>query len=98
MASEKVIVRLTSATVEVLETLVKSGEFPNLSEVMLKAVEEFIARRFTVEEIAAVLEGSGLDDLDPDCFSDRDDDGSDLDSAVRTAVSAYVKERMDGKR
>ncbi|NLU45990.1 MAG: hypothetical protein GXX87_03510 [Euryarchaeota archaeon] len=96
-SAEKVIIRLTSDTVEVLETLIRSGDFPNLSEIMMKAVEEFIDSRFTAEDIVNVLDGSERESFSPDQFTDPSD-GADLDTAVRTAVSTYIKNRMDGKK
>lgn len=97
-STERVVVRLTPDTIAVLDTLVQSGEFSSLSDVIMGAIKDFISKKFTAEEISKVLEElPNKKIIDPESLMESGTP-TDMDAAVRAAVGNYVRNRMDGQR
>jgi Arc/MetJ-type ribon-helix-helix transcriptional regulator len=97
-STERVAIRLTPDTIAVLDTLVQSGEFPTLSDVIMGAIGEFINDRFTAEDISKILEElSNKKTVSPESLMDSGAP-TDMDAAVRAAVGNYVRNRLDGQR
>ncbi len=94
-STERVALRLTSETVVVLETLVDSGEFSDIHDVLMAALSEFISRRFKAEDIRRILDSfSNKASVDPESLMVAEKQ-SDLDEVVRAAVGNYVRSRME---
>ncbi len=97
-STERVAIRLTPDTIAVLDTLVQSGEFPTLSDVIMGAIGEFINDRFTAEDISKILEElPNKKTVSPESLMDSGAP-TDMDAAVRAAVGNYVRNRLDGQR
>ncbi len=97
-STERVAIRLTPDTIAVLDTLVQSGEFPTLSDVIMGAIGEFINDRFTADEISKILEElPNKKIVSPESLMDSGTP-TDMDAAVRAAVGNYVRNRLDGQR
>lgn len=93
--TERVTVRLTSDTIAVLETLIKTGEFSSMSDIAMAALREFIDSRFKAEDIHKILEdASKRDKISPESLI-ASTDSSDLDEAIKTAVSEYIRDRVE---
>jgi Arc/MetJ-type ribon-helix-helix transcriptional regulator len=93
--TERVAVRLTPDTVAVLDTLVRSGEFSSMSDVVMAALREFIDSRFKAEDIHRILEdASKKKAIDPESLI-APSDTADLDEAIKAAVSGYVRDRIE---
>ncbi|MDY0293081.1 MAG: CopG family transcriptional regulator [Candidatus Methanomethylophilaceae archaeon] len=91
---ERVTVRLPAETLQVLMSLVDSGQYPNISDVIRTAVDEFIDARFTPENISKItvdLPRSKVVELESLV---KNGDSVSLDDAVRNAVREYVRTRM----
>ncbi|NLL94269.1 MAG: ribbon-helix-helix protein, CopG family [Thermoplasmatales archaeon] len=93
-SSGRVSIRLSKETLAVLQSLVEDGEFENLSDVLRKAVDEFIEARFTPENILKItvdLPKGNVNDLQH--LIDEGDSVS-LDDAIRNAVREYTRNRI----
>ncbi len=94
-SQERVTLRLSSDTLKILTSLVDSGEFSNISDVIRAAVDEFIDKRFTPENIAKIsvdLPKTKVIELESLV---RSGDSVSLDDAVRNAVREYVRTRKN---
>ncbi|MDD3351948.1 MAG: ribbon-helix-helix domain-containing protein [Candidatus Methanomethylophilaceae archaeon] len=93
-STERVTVRLSSDTLAVLRTLVDSGEYQNLSEILREAIEDFISIRFTPDNISKILveipkkRATELENLV------KEGDAVSMDDAVRNAVTEYIRSKM----
>ncbi len=93
-STERVTVRLSSDTLAVLRTLVDSGEYQNLSEILREAIEDFISIRFTPDNISKILveipkkRATELENLV------KEGDAISMDDAVRNAVTEYIRSKM----
>ena len=93
-STERVTVRLSSDTLAVLRTLVDSGEYQNLSEILREAIEDFISIRFTPDNISKILveipkkRATELENLV------KEGDAGSMDDAVRNAVTEYIRSKM----
>ncbi len=93
-STERVTVRLSSDTLAVLRTLVDSGEYQNLSDILREAIEDFISIRFTPDNISKILveipkkRATELENLV------KEGDAVSMDDAVRNAVTEYIRSKM----
>lgn len=92
-STERVTIRLSPETMDLLQTLVDDGQFHSLSDAVACAVDEFIGSRITPERISEVVSA-------PPCRNVIEmealvHDGSALmmGDAVRDAVREYVRTR-----
>lgn len=93
-STERITVRLSSDTVAILKTLVENGKYPNLSDVVREAIDEFISIKFTPENISKIMvdipkkRAAELEDLV------KNGDAVSMDDAIRSAVTEYIRSRM----
>lgn len=93
-STERITVRLSSDTVAILRTLVESGNYPNLSDVVREAIDEFISIKFTPENISMIMveipkkRAAELEDLI------KEGDAVSMEDAIRSAVTEYIRSRM----
>ena len=88
-ADRKLVVRLSSETVDVLRALVEMGEFKSLSHAVRSVLDGYASERLAQGVAPAPEEGD-----DAIRIEDLTIDGSSLDSAVRAAARDYVRERV----
>lgn len=88
-ADQKVIVRLSSETVDVLRALVEEGEFRSLSDAVRSVLDGYASERLA-QGVRPVPE------LGDDVLSIEDltIDGSSLDGAVRAAAQDFARDRF----
>jgi len=93
---EKLMVRLDSDTVILLQKLVDNGNYDSLSEAVAAAVNDMTRAKFTPKEIFAILQESKRDrPIDVNSLlSDNDNDRPETDDVIRKAVSDYVRSKM----
>lgn len=94
MSSGRISMRLSNETLAVLQSLVDSGAYENLSEVLRAAVDEFIAYRFSPENILKItvdLPKGNVNDLQ---HLINEGDSVSLDDAIRNAVREYTRKRI----
>jgi len=96
-SAERVTVRMQSDTVHLLQTLVDGKEYGNISDVIRKAVDDFISTRFTpenIEKITVELPKTKVMELESLV---RDGDSVSLDDAIRNAVREYTRVRAGSR-
>jgi len=96
--AERVTVRMPSETVDLLESLVDGKEYDNVSDVVRKAVDEFLERRFApdnVEKITVDIPKTKALELRSLV---RDGDAISIDDAIRNAVREYTRARAGTER
>ncbi|MGE4577308.1 MAG: ribbon-helix-helix domain-containing protein [Candidatus Methanomethylophilaceae archaeon] len=93
-STERITVRLSSDTLALLRTLVDSGEYQNLSDILREAVENFISIKFTPDNISKMTveiprkRATELENLV------KEGDAVSMDDAVRNAVTEYIRSKM----
>jgi len=94
-SSEKVVVRLTQDTIAILETLVDSGEYNSISEIIMSALSDFIGSKFTSNDIRQILEAlPEKKDVGMEALMNNGN-RTEMDEAVRSAVIEYVRDKMN---
>ena len=92
-SAERVTVRMSTETVQLLQSMVDNKEYGNISDVIRKAVEEFLDNKFTPENIEKVtVELPKTKVLELESLV-RDGDSVSLDDAIRNAVREYTRVR-----
>lgn len=94
VSTEKVIVRLPPDTIRLLQELVDRGEFPNLSEAVRSAVDQFIDGHFSPDSIIEILEEPSDDGI-IEMSALVHGDASVMGVAVQDAVREYIRARID---
>ena len=92
---EKVTVRLTSDSVRLLQSLVDRGDFPNLSEVVRNAIDEFVGDRFPPGSIVDIDESAHDDGVIELSALVHGNNTMLMGEAVQDAVREYIRNRMD---
>jgi len=93
-ATERITVRLTPETAELVQKLVDSGEFPNVSDVVREALDGFLRSRFgagNLNRITVELPKAKVLELESLV---QDGDSISLDDAIRNAVREYTRARI----
>ena len=90
---ERVTVRMPGEAYELMQQLIDGDKFENVSDVIRAAVEEFLEKRFTpenVEKVTVDLPKTKVLELESLV---RDGDSISLDDAIRNAVREYTRAR-----
>ncbi len=91
--SARITIRLSKDATEKLQKLVDEGEFKNISEVVRRAIEDFLASKFAPQNIERV--NVNLPKKTVALLLELVDRGEveavDLDDAIRLAVKEYVR-------
>jgi len=96
--AERVTVRMPSETVDLLESLVDGKEYGNVSDVIRRAVDDFLSRKFApdnVEKITVDIPKTKALELRSLV---RDGDSVSIDDAIRNAVREYTRARAGTER
>lgn len=88
----KVTVRLSSERAAILQYLVDRGHYNDLSEVVSEAISEFVASKFTAEELLDILLNPSKEGIKIKSLSDGDN--MNVDEAIKKAVKDYIRERI----
>ena len=95
---ERVTVRMPGEAYELMQQLIDGDKFENVSDVIRAAVDEFLEKRFTpenVEKITVDLPKTKVLELESLV---RDGDSISLDDAIRNAVREYTRSRAGNVR
>jgi len=93
-ATERITVRLSPEKAELVQKLVDSGEYANVSDVIREALDDFLKVRFSsgnLNRITVELPKSKVVELEALV---QDGDSISLDDAIRNAVREYTKARI----
>jgi len=93
-ATERITVRLSPETAELVQKLVDSGEYSNVSDVIREALDEFLRSRFAsgnLNRVTVDLPKAKVLELETLV---QDGDSVSLDDAIRNAVREYTKARL----
>jgi Arc/MetJ-type ribon-helix-helix transcriptional regulator len=93
-ATERITVRLPPDTAELVQKLVDSGEFSNVSDVIREALDDFLKIRFStgnVERFTVELPKAKVLELESLV---QDGDSVSMDDAIRNAVREYTRARL----
>lgn len=93
--NERVTVRLPSDKLAVLQSLVGTEGYDNLSDVVREAVDRFIEANFPPENISKVtvdIPKGSMIELESLI---RNGDSVSMDDAIRNAVREYTRKRAD---
>ncbi len=91
--NERITVRLPTDKLALLQSLVGTEDYDNLSDIVRQAVEEFIDRKFTPDNISKVtvdLPKGNVVELETLI---KDGDSVAMDDAIRNAVREYTRAR-----
>lgn len=92
--SERVTIRLDQGSLDTLESLVATGKYANISEVMRAAIEQFIDRNFSPKHIQKVtIELPKGNAVELQRLVKKGDSVS-VDDAIRNAVREYLRRRL----
>jgi Arc/MetJ-type ribon-helix-helix transcriptional regulator len=92
--SQRVTIRLDEHSLAALQSLVSSGKYSNISEVMRAAIAQFIERNFAprhIEKITVELPKGNAVELQKLV---RRGDSVSIDDAIRNAVREYLRRRL----
>jgi len=95
---ERVTVRMPGEAYELMQQLIDGDKFESVSDVIRAAVDDFLAKRFTpenVEKVTVDLPKTKVLELESLV---RDGDSISLDDAIRNAVREYTRVRAGGQR
>jgi len=93
--NEKLMVRLDTDTVTLLQELVDNGEYSSLSEAVATAVDRMIRSKFDREEILRISKETNKS-LTVNINSLLNvDDSAEMEKVIRKAVSEYVRSKME---
>ena len=93
-STERITVRLPSDTAELIQRLIDRGEYPNVSDVIREALDEFLRTRFSsgnVDRVTVELPKAKVIELESLV---QDGDSVSLDDAIRNAVREYTRARI----
>lgn len=93
-SNERITVRLPADKVELLQSLVDSGRYSNLSDAVRDAIDCFIDCNFTPDNISKVTV-----DLPKGNYVEleslvKNGDSVSMDDAIRNAVREYTRQRL----
>lgn len=95
--SQRVTIRLDQESLTTLESLVSSGKYANISDVMRTAIEQFIDRNFSPKHIQKVtVELPKGNAIELQKLVKKGDSVS-VDDAIRNAVREYLRRRLTPK-
>ena len=92
--TERITIRIPSDKVEALESLVKEGRFPTISDAIRAAIDSFVDTHFTpdhIERVTVELPKGNVVELE--CLV-KDGDSVSIDDAIRNAVREYTRKRL----
>lgn len=92
--TERITIRIPSDKVDALESLVKDGRFPTISDAIRAAIDSFVESHFTPEHIERVtveLPKGNVVELESLV---KDGDSVSIDDAIRNAVREYTRKRL----
>ena len=90
--TERVTLRLPTDMVVLLKSMVDSGQYSDMSEAVRDAIDYFLKKNMTVEEMIRLRNETSLDDFSLDDITSSEDD---VDDAIKEAVRAYLEKRMN---
>jgi len=92
--TERITIRIPSDKVSALESLVKEGKFPTISDAIRAAIDSFVETHFTpdhIERVTVELPKGNVVELE--CLV-KDGDSVSIDDAIRNAVREYTRKRI----
>jgi len=92
--AERITVRLTPDTAEAIQTLIDSGEYLSVSEVIREALDDLLSKRFpsgNVDRVTVELPKAKVMELESLV---QEGDSVSLDDAIRNAVREYTRTRL----
>ncbi len=93
--TERITIRIPSDKVQALETLVKEGQFPTISDAIRAAIDSFVESHFTpdhIERVTVELPKGNVVELE--CLV-KEGDSVSIDDAIRNAVREYTRRRIN---
>jgi Arc/MetJ-type ribon-helix-helix transcriptional regulator len=93
-SSDRITVRLPAEQAELVQRLVDSAEFSNVSDVIREALDEFLKARFNsgnLNRVTVELPKAKVIELEALV---QDGDSVSLDDAIRNAVREYTRARI----
>lgn len=89
--TERVTLRLPTDMVVLLKSMVDSGQYSDMSEAVRDAIDYFLKKNMTVEEMIRLRNETSLDDFSLDDITSSEDD---VDDAIKEAVRSYLNRRI----
>lgn len=93
--TERITVRLPADKLMLLQSLVDSGKYDNLSDVVRAAVDEFVESNFTPENISKITVDFPKTNVIELESLVKNGDSVSLDDAIRNAVREYTRARVN---
>ena len=92
-SNERITVRLPTDKLALLQSLVGTGDYDNLSDVVRDAVDLFIESNFTPDNISKIMVDLPKGNVLELESLIRDGDSVSMDDAIRNAVREYTRAR-----
>jgi Arc/MetJ-type ribon-helix-helix transcriptional regulator len=94
--TERITIRISSQKSALLQAMVDSGEFQNISDVIRTAIDEFLQERSSSDNIQKVrVELPRAKVIELEALI-KDGDSVSMDDAIRNAVREYTRTRVAG--
>lgn len=94
VSTERVTIRITKEQLLLIQNLIDSGKFDTMTDVVKTALDEFLGKYFSPENIQKVtvdLPKGNMIQLEELV---RDGDSISIDDAIRNAVREYTRNRV----
>jgi Arc/MetJ-type ribon-helix-helix transcriptional regulator len=92
--TERITIRIPSDKVGALDTLVKEGKYPTISDAIRAAIDSFVESHFTPEHIERItVELPKGNVIELECLV-KEGDSVSIDDAIRNAVREYTRKRI----
>ncbi|MGN1044487.1 MAG: CopG family transcriptional regulator [Candidatus Methanomethylophilaceae archaeon] len=93
-ASERVTVRITKEQLLLIQDLIDKGKFDTMTEVVVSALDEFLGKYYSPENIQKVTVDLPRGNMVRLEELVRDGDSVSIDDAIRNAVREYTRNRI----
>ena len=92
--SERVTIRIPPEKIQALQSLVKSGSYPTISDAIRAAIDRFIDVQFAPDYIRKLMIEQPKGNVVDQQQHEKSGDTVSVEDAVRNAVREYVRRRL----
>ena len=93
-STERVTIRISSDSVDKMQELVAAGEFETITDVIRAAVDEFLSKYYSPENVKKVTVDIPKNNAVELESLVNDGDSTSLEDAIRNAVREYTRTRL----
>jgi CopG family nickel-responsive transcriptional regulator len=94
LSTERVTIRMTKEQLLLIQNLIDSGKFETMTDVVKGALDEFLGKYFSPENIKKVIDDLPMGNMIRMEELVRGGDSASIDDAIRNAVRGYTRNRI----